>query len=70
MPKHVREKCGILSISSIVSYKRGITPTKLTQIDDTLTWSVEQSNIHMQNFSSICQSMYEQSAENCVFSVF
>ena len=28
MSKHVREKCGILSISSIPSYKSGITPTK------------------------------------------
>ena len=28
MPKHVRGNCGILSISSILSYKRGTTPTK------------------------------------------
>ena len=28
MSKHVREKCGVLSISSIPSYKSGITPTK------------------------------------------
>ena len=34
--KHVREKCRILSISSIPSYKSGIT---LTKIDDTRTWS-------------------------------
>ena len=26
---YVREKCGILSISSILSYKRDITPTKI-----------------------------------------
>ena len=36
MSKHVGEKCGILSISSILSYKSGINPTK---IDDTRTWS-------------------------------
>ena len=28
MSKHVREKCGILSVSSILSYKVGITPTE------------------------------------------
>ena len=37
MSKHVREKCRILCISSILSSKRVITPTKLTQIDDTRT---------------------------------
>ena len=29
MSKHIREKCRILSISSILSYKRGITPTNI-----------------------------------------
>ena len=29
MSKHAREKCGILCISSILSSKRGITPTKI-----------------------------------------
>ena len=32
MSKHVREKCGILSISSILSYKRGITPTESAEL--------------------------------------
>ena len=56
--KHVREKCGKLCISSILSSKRGITPTKI----DGNWWhsilicsTVKQSK--MQNFSSICQSM-------------
>ena len=44
MSKHVREKCGKLCISSILSSKRDIAPTKLTQIDDTRTWSVVQLN--------------------------
>ena len=34
--KHIEEKCGKLCISSILSSKRGITPTK---IDDTRSWS-------------------------------
>ena len=42
MSKHVGEKCIKLNISSILSPKRGITPTKLTEIDDTQTWSVVQ----------------------------
>ena len=29
MSKHVREKCGKLCISSILSSQRGITPTKI-----------------------------------------
>ena len=36
MSKHIEEKYGKLCISSILSSKRGITPTK---IDDTRTWS-------------------------------
>ena len=44
MSKHVREKWGQLCISSILSSKRGITPTKMTQIDDTWTRSVVQQN--------------------------
>ena len=39
MSKHVRENCGKLIISSFLSLKRGITPTK---IDDSQTWSVVQ----------------------------
>ena len=42
MSKHVMEKYGIVCISSILSSKRGITPRKLTEIDDTQTWSVVQ----------------------------
>ena len=42
--KNGREKCRKLCISSILSSKRGITPKKLTQIDDNRTWSVVQQN--------------------------
>ena len=50
MSKHVREKCRKLHISLILSSQRGITFSKIG------IWStVKQS--HMQNFSSICQSM-------------
>ena len=71
MSKHVREKCGKLCISSILSSKRGITPTKIDgnwRHSNLICSTVKQS--HMQNFSSICQSMSEKSAENCVFPVF
>ena len=45
MSKHVREKCGKLCISSSLRSKRGITHIqKLTEIDDTRTWSVVQQN--------------------------
>ena len=65
MSKHVREKCGKLCIFSFLSSKRGITPTKI----DVNWWhsnlicsTVKQ--IHMQNFSSMCQSKLEKSVEN------
>ena len=29
MSKHVGEKCGIMCISSVLSYKMGIAPTKI-----------------------------------------
>ena len=35
MSKQVGEKCGKLCISSILSPKSGITPTKFMRIDDT-----------------------------------
>ena len=51
--KHVREKCGNLPISFILSWKRGITPSKMTQSDDTQTRSVvHQNKVILQNFSS------------------
>ena len=68
MSKHVREKCGKLCISNILSSKRGITPTKFDanwRHSNLIYGTVEQS--HMQNFSIICQSMKEKSVENCVF---
>ena len=37
MSKHVGEKCGKLHITFIISSQRGITPSKLTQSDDTQT---------------------------------
>ena len=65
MSKHVREKCGKLCISSILSSKRGITPTKLDtnwRPLNLICSTVKKS--HMQIFSSICQSMLEKSVEN------
>ena len=58
MSKHVGEKCGKLHITFILSSQRGITPSKIDA-----KW--RQSNLicstskqsHVQNFSSICQSM-------------
>ena len=40
--KHVREKCGKLCISSILSSKGAQLPQKLTQVEDSQTWSVVQ----------------------------
>ena len=65
MSKHVGEKCGKLHITYILSSQRGITPSKIDA-----KW--RQSNLicstskqsHVQNFSSICQSMKEKSPEN------
>ena len=56
--KHVGENCGILCISSILNSKRGITPTKIDtnwQHSTLICSTVKQS--HMQNYSSIWQSM-------------
>ena len=58
LSKHVREKCGKLCISTILSSKRGITPTKIDgnwRHLNLVCSTVKHS--HMQNFSSICQSM-------------
>ena len=68
MSKRVREKCGKLCIFSVLSSKRGITPTKIdgNWRHSNLFCSTVKQN-HMQNFSSKCQSMKEKSAENCIF---
>ena len=71
MSKRVREKCGKLCIFSILSSKRDITPTKISgnwRHSNLICSTVKQS--HMQNFSSICQSMQEKSAKNCTFYLY
>ena len=58
MSKNVGENCGKLCISSILSSKRGITPTNMDgnwRHSNLIECSWEESD--MQNFSSICQSM-------------
>ena len=58
MSKHVRENCGKLIISSFLSLKRGITPTKIDGnwwLSNLICSTVRQSR--MQNLSAICQSM-------------
>ena len=70
MSKHVREKCGKLCISSILSSKRGITPTKIDanwRHLNLICSTVKQS--HMQNFSSICQSVRKKCGKQCIFSI-
>ena len=47
--------------------KKMESPSLRGRLDMYVCSTVKQS--HMQNFSSICQSMWEKSAENCVFSV-
>ena len=65
MSKHIGEKCGKLNITYILSSQRGITPSKIDakwRHSNLICSTLKQS--HVQNFSSICQSMYEKSAEN------
>ena len=65
MSKYVGEKCGKLHITYILSSQRGITPSKIDakwRHSNLICSTLKQS--HVQNFSSICQSMYEKSAEN------
>ena len=65
MSKHVWEKCGKLHITYILSSKRGITPSKIDakwRHSNLICSTIKQSDV--QNFSSICQSMYEKSVEN------
>ena len=51
MSKHVGEKCGKLCISSILSSKRGLTPTKKwTEIEDTQTRSLVQKTKPWEKF--------------------
>ena len=57
-------------IFSILSSTRGITPTKIDR--NWQHWNLICSKVkqnHMQNFSSICQSVQEKSAENCISSI-
>ena len=59
MSKHVREKCGKLHITYILSSKGGITPSKIDakwRHLNLICITLKQSDV--QNFSSICQSMY------------
>ena len=71
MSKHVREKCGKLWFSSILSSKRGITPTKINanwRHSNLICSTVKQSE--MQNFSSISQSVWgEKCGKLCIFSI-
>ena len=63
--KYVGEKCGKLHITYILCSQRGITPSKIDakwRHSNLICSTLKQS--HVQNFSSICQSMYEKSAEN------
>ena len=65
MSKHVVEKCGKLHITYILSSQRGITPTKIDakwRHSNLICSTLKQS--HVQNFSSICQSMYEKNTKN------
>ena len=65
MSKNVGEKCGKLHITYILSFKRGITPSKIDakwRHSNLICSTLKQSDV--QNFSSICQSMYEKSVEN------
>ena len=65
MSKHVGEKCGKLHITYILSSKRGITPSKIDakwRNSNLICSTLKESDV--QNFSSICQSMYEKSVEN------
>ena len=65
MSKHIGEKCGKLHITYILSSQRGLTPSKIDAMrrHSNLICSILKQS-HVQNFSSICQSMYEKSAEN------
>ena len=65
MSKHVGEKCGKLHITYILSSQRGITRSKIDAKrghSNLICSTLKQS--HVQNFSSICQNMYEKNAEN------
>ena len=65
MSKHEGEKCGKLHITYILRSQRGITPSNIDakwRHSNLICRTLKQS--HVQNFSSICQSMYEKSAEN------
>ena len=72
MSEHVREKCGKLCFSSIISFKRGIqTPTKMKQIDDTQTSSEVQ--YITKPYAKVQLNMSKdvgEIAENCEFPVF
>ena len=54
MSNHVGEKCRKLLNSYILSSKRGITPSKLTQGDDIRIWSVVHFNKVICKISAQC----------------
>ena len=58
MSRNAGEKCGKLCISSILSPKRDITPTKIdTHLRHLKLTSSTVKQSHVQNFSPICQSV-------------
>ena len=68
MLKGVREKCGKLCISSILSSKRGITPTKIDanwRHSNLICSTVKQS--HTQNFRSIYQKACKRKVRKTVY---
>ena len=70
MSKHVGGKCGKLSISSILSSKRGINPIKVDgnrQHSNLICRTIKQSL--MQNFGSICQHVGEKCEKLCISSI-
>ena len=69
--KHVREKCGKLHISYILSSKLSITPSRIDAKwqHSNLLWSILQQS-HVQNITSICKSVQDKTAEICVHSIY
>ena len=70
--KHVGGKCRKLCISSILSSKRGITPTKIDgnwRHSTLICSTVKQS--HMQNFTAcVSKHVGENCGKQCISSIF
>ena len=68
MFKHVREKCGKLDISSILSSKRGITPAMIDENRWRLNFFLGlEKKVRYKISTQYVEVYWRKNAENCIY---